>query len=92
MHRAIRECKNLEGCIPRMNYDFIWHLFKRKLSINKYIEMRFCQIRTECYEKLAYDKRRYPAILQETRQSRSIDFDHTVLLDNHPQSPTRLMK
>ena len=47
MHRAIRECKNLEGCIPRMNYDFIWHLFKRKLSINKYIEMRFCQIRRE---------------------------------------------
>lgn len=75
MHRAIRECKNLESCIPRMNYDFIWHLFKRKLSINKYIEMRSCQIRieNECYEKLAYDKRRYPAGNTAGNAAKSID-------------------
>jgi hypothetical protein len=86
MHIAIKECKNIKSCIPRMNYDFVWHLFKRKLSINKYIEMRFCQIRRElrAVKNWLYDKRRYPAILQETRQqSQSIDFVHTVFSDSH---------
>ena len=60
----------LFGIFLSVNYQLI------NISKCRFVRLEY---RTEGCEKLAlHDKRRYPAILQETRQqSRSIDFVHT---------------